>query len=52
MCLMFFSGFIVRFEFRQLTKHYFIDPEWLNTVFSLLVSPRSSKSLVQPGFGE
>jgi len=47
-----FLGFIVRFEFGQLTKHYFIDPEWLNSVFSLLVAPRSSKSLVQPGFSK
>ena len=47
-----FSGFIVRFEFRQLSKHYFIDPEWLNSVFSLLVSPHNTRTLVQPGYGE
>jgi len=49
----FLSGFIVHFEFRQLSKYYFIDPEWLNSVLALLVSPSNCRNLVQqPGFGE
>jgi len=31
-------GFVV--HFKQLPKYYFIDPEWLNYIFSLFVSPR------------
>ena len=47
-----FSGFIVRFEIRQLSKHFFIDPEWLNSVFALLISPKSVETLISPGFGK
>ena len=47
-----FLGFIVRFEFGELSKYYFIDPEWLNKVFSSLVSQGSIKDCVIPGFGK
>ena len=46
------SGFIVRFEFGELSKYYFIDPEWLNKVFSSLVSRQDLKDTVTPGFGK
>ena len=35
-----------------MSKYYFTDPEWLNSVFALLVSEHTSITFVQPGFGE
>jgi len=45
-------GLVVRFDFGRLSKYYFTDPEWLNSVFALLVSEKTSKTFTQPGFGE
>ena len=47
-----FLGFIVRFEIGELSKYYFIDPEWLNKVFSSLVSRDNIADCGAPGHGK
>lgn len=45
-------GFVFRFEIGELSKYYFIDPEWLNKIFSSLVCPDKCKDFDAPGFSK
>ena len=36
----------------MLSKYYFIDPEWLNKVFSSLISGHDLRETVTPRFGK
>ena len=45
-------GLVVHFDFGTQSKYYFTDPEWLNSVFALLVSEQSVKTFVRPGYGK